>query len=243
MKGLDWIAVASNIAFDDDLEHHSDAAFRTYIELLGLSAFRLSDGFIETQDAIKRCNARHLNAALGELLNAGYVEKTESGIYLPKYSKWQRTRAEVEVERAKTVDRVRRFRGSNASGNGVSNGVSNGSGNTTRVEKSRVEKKEEGTRKRAATPDSAEPAQRWTARWVEAEQAAGREPSARDRGIFGNLVKTIPNLDDGVMEDTIAMMVAQSKQAQHLVYKYGDCLAAAEREIDRVNFGGGQRVR
>lgn len=131
-KGLDWIVVASDIAFDDDIEHVSDAAFRTYIELLGLSAFRLSDGHISLRDARKICNTRHLASALSELSRTGHVELDDESIYLPKYVKWQKTRGEIESSRAKIRDRVTRYRG-------VTSRVSNGVGNAVRVEKSREE--------------------------------------------------------------------------------------------------------
>lgn len=110
MKGLDWIRVATNIAFDNDLEHHSDAAFRTYIELLGISAYRLSDGRVARRDAQKLCNTRYLARALSELSASGHVLLEGDHIVLPKYSKWQETRETVERTRLVNSQRVALFR-------------------------------------------------------------------------------------------------------------------------------------
>jgi hypothetical protein len=130
MKGLDWIAVASDIAFDDDLEYASDAAFRTYIELLGISAYRLSDGRVAQRDAQKLCNTRYLARALKELSLQERIYADGGDIVLIKYAKWQKTRAEVESSRSKTNTRVRRCRGD-------SNTVTPPAANAARVEKSK----------------------------------------------------------------------------------------------------------
>ena len=99
MKGLDWIKVSTNIGVDGDLEYLSDAAFRTYIELLAASSALLNDGRVCRRDARKRCNTRRLSVALDELSRSGHVILDDDFIVLPKYTKWQLTRAEVENAR------------------------------------------------------------------------------------------------------------------------------------------------
>ena len=118
MKGLDWIKVVSNIAFDDDIEHVSDAAFRTFIELLGISAFRVSDGRIAYRDAQKLCNTRHLTRALTELSKSRHLYIEGDEIVLRCYEKYQQTRQELELSRSKIRDRVTRYR---SVGNAVGN--------------------------------------------------------------------------------------------------------------------------
>jgi len=110
VKGLDWIKVSTNIGVDGDLEYLSDAAFRTYIELLAASSALLNDGRVCRRDARKRCNTRRLSVALDELSQSGHVILDDDFIVLPKYAKWQLTRAEVEESRAKTRERVTAYR-------------------------------------------------------------------------------------------------------------------------------------
>jgi hypothetical protein len=110
VKGLDWIKVSTNIGVDGDLEYLSDAAFRTYIELLAASSALLNDGRVCRRDARKRCNTRRLSVALDELSASGHVILDDDFIVLPKYAKWQLTRAEVEESRAKTRERVTAYR-------------------------------------------------------------------------------------------------------------------------------------
>lgn len=138
MKGLDWIVVASDIAFDDDIEHVSDGAFRTYIELVGISAFRLSDGVVRRRDATKLCNTRRLTAALDELSAAGFVTLDDENIIIPAYAKWQKTRADVEKEREAYRERKQRSRGGS---HAVTPSETPPESPEVRVEKSRVEKK------------------------------------------------------------------------------------------------------
>ena len=236
MKGLDWIAVASNIAFDDDLEHVSDAAFRTYIELLAVSAFRLSDGRVGQRDAQKLCNTRYLSRSLAELSNAGYVILESEDIVIPNYCKWQRTRAEVESERAKNTERGQRFR---ERGNGVTNGVHH----TTRVEKSksRVEKEEE-EHAREPKQVSQNGACPWVAAYVDARVAAGEKPTKTDKATFGRKVKELGEIDPNIMADTISRMIELGKGPPLLPYVYGDCKNNAERELLQMA-GGNRRVR
>jgi len=110
MKGLDWIKVSTDIGVDGDLEHLSDAAFRTYIELLAASSALLNDGRVCRRDARKRCNTRRLSVALDELSASGHVILDGDFIVLPKYGKWQLTRAEVEYARRVNSQRVALFR-------------------------------------------------------------------------------------------------------------------------------------
>lgn len=181
MKGLDWIVVASNIAFDDDLEHVSDAAFRTYIELVGISAFRLSDGVVRRRDARKMCNARHLAAALEELSAAGYVILDDENIVIPAYGKWQKTRADVEKEREAYRERKQRSRGGS---HAVTPTVTPTGSPEVRVEKSREEKK-----KRDISP--AENAGALVAFWVDECRKREMVVTSSDKGQYARYVGEI----------------------------------------------------
>jgi len=110
MKGLDWFKVVSNIAFDDDLEHRSDAAFRTYLELIGISSFDLSDGRVALERAKKLCNSPDFEDALNELFCEKYLKIADSILTLPKYKKHQLSKREVQSKRGKTKERVTRYR-------------------------------------------------------------------------------------------------------------------------------------
>jgi hypothetical protein len=81
----------------------------------------------------------------------------------------------------------------------------------------------------------------WTAAWIEAMRAAEKEPGSAS--VFGRKVKEIKNLDECIMKDAIARMVDEDAAPFRLPFVYDDCKRAAAREMDRVNFGGGQRVR
>ena len=110
MKGLDWFKVMSNITFDDDLEHVSDAEFRTFLELVSIAACDLSNGKIAISRAQKLCNSRRLSWAIARLQERGYVQVLDNIITIPTYTKYQQTREEVEAERAKTLERVTAYR-------------------------------------------------------------------------------------------------------------------------------------
>jgi hypothetical protein len=131
VKGLDCIKVVSDIAFDDDLEHVSDAAFRTFIELIGVSAFDLTDGRVARGRAQKLCNTRYLAVALAELSQARLVWVEGEEIVIPNYRKYQKTREEVEEHRAKNRRAVSDYRAitrqnKNGSGGAITSTIKEG---------------------------------------------------------------------------------------------------------------------
>lgn len=110
MKGLDWFKVVSNIAFDDDLEHRSDAAFRTFFELIGISAFDLSDGRVSLERARKLCNSPVFESALDELSCEKYLKIADTFLTLNRYKSYQQSKRETQSMRAKNRGYVRSYR-------------------------------------------------------------------------------------------------------------------------------------
>jgi len=110
MKGLDWCQVASNIAFDDDIEHVSDAAFRTFVELIAISAFRLSDGRVTRRDAQKQCNTRRFACAVEELVVSGHLTIDGDDLIVRCYAKYNPTREVIENKRTRNREAVSDYR-------------------------------------------------------------------------------------------------------------------------------------
>ena len=123
MKGLDYIRVESNIAFDRDLEYRSAEAFRMFIELIGTSAYDLTDGKVSIDRAKKLCNCTDFDATLSELEAARLVKISKTEIVIKNYRKYQLTKTEVLDLREKNRVRMTRYR---QRSNGVCNGVTNG---------------------------------------------------------------------------------------------------------------------
>jgi 5-methylcytosine-specific restriction endonuclease McrA len=96
MKGLDWFKVASDIAWDIDLSAASDAEFRTFIELIGLSAYHLTDGVVPIHTARKYLNTRRVNDALEALSRRGLITLGADSVRVRNYSKFQQTKEQVE---------------------------------------------------------------------------------------------------------------------------------------------------
>lgn len=110
MKGLDYVRLQSNIAFDNDLEYVSDGAFRTFVELLATSAYDLSDGKVLTKRLRKICNSADVQNSLLELESKGFVSTDGDTIVITNYSKYNPTRAEIEDMREKNRRYVRAYR-------------------------------------------------------------------------------------------------------------------------------------
>lgn len=110
MKGLDWFRVMTDIAWDGDLENVSDAEFRTFFELVAMSAYHLTDGVVSLSTARKHLNTRRVNDALKALSAHGLIILDADTITIPSYSKYQQTREEVAAERKRNRERVRRYR-------------------------------------------------------------------------------------------------------------------------------------
>jgi len=110
VKGLEYFRVQSNIAFDNDLEHVSDAAFRTFIELIGIAAHDLSDGQVANDRVMKLCNTADVSSALHELNDAKYIRWNTDEVVIKEFTNYQRSRQETLDLRGKNRDRVRAYR-------------------------------------------------------------------------------------------------------------------------------------
>jgi len=110
VRGLDYIKVQTDIAFDDDLEHVSDAAFRTFIEMIALSAHDLSDGTLDYSRIVKMCNSPNLDAALKELEDCKLIRIYNVKATIVGYKKYQRTKKETLRLREENRDRVMHYR-------------------------------------------------------------------------------------------------------------------------------------
>jgi len=110
IKGLDYFRVQSDIAFDDDLEHVSDAAFRTFIELIGIAAHDLSDGRVLNERAAKLCNTADVFAAISELKQAQLLRWNTKEVVIKQFTKYQKSRSEVRDMREKNTEHVRTYR-------------------------------------------------------------------------------------------------------------------------------------
>jgi hypothetical protein len=93
-------------------------------------------------------------------------------------------------------------------------------------------------KEKAPVSDDAPAAQRWTARWIEGRATAGLPPpSKHEVATFGRKVKEIPDLDDLIMQDAVAIMVSDDREPTALPFKYGDCKRLTERELAKVRGG------
>ncbi len=133
--GLPWVRITSEIAFDGEIELISDAAFRTFVELIAISGYYLFDGEVPMRTARKLCNTAHLNRALKELSSGErpYITIDKETITIPAYSKWQETSEQVKRRRKADAERQRRHResvetadGSNADSNDRCHAVTDG---------------------------------------------------------------------------------------------------------------------
>ena len=95
----------------------SDGAFRTYVNSICFSADNLTDGLITPQVAR---TFRWERKAI-ELIEAGMWEEQGVGWYIHDFLDYNPTREQVMAERAKTAERVNRFR--NGGRNAVTNAV------------------------------------------------------------------------------------------------------------------------
>jgi len=114
------------IRLDDNLPDHpkvlglSDKAFRLYISAMCYSSRYLTDGFISFVVG-DRIGSR---SQFDELTKATLIISVEGGWQIENYDEYQSTKAEVEMAKAKTRERVQKWRDKNKS-NDVSNSVSN----------------------------------------------------------------------------------------------------------------------
>lgn len=229
-KGLPWIRISSEIPMDGDLEFVSDAAFRTYVEIIALSGYYLLDGQVPLKIIKKQCNTADVDGALEELAAGGYIQIGEDALTVPSYSKWQQTSEQIEAKRKKGAERAQRLRDgeeSNAPRNGVTDGVSNSS-TSVRVQSKTLEQDQElGATTAPESPTEGDPGT-LVAYAVDYARHKGLTPPAR--GHMGKVVKEL--LKDGAKFGTLVRaverLVDQGKTPANLRFVLGDI----EREQD-----------
>lgn len=111
-NGLPWVRISSEISFDGEVELVSDAAFRTYIEIISISGHYLLDGVVPMRLVRKLCNTVDVGAALRELSSGEhpYLVVTDDTVRIPAYAKWQETSDQVKRRREADAERQRRRR-------------------------------------------------------------------------------------------------------------------------------------
>ena len=83
----------------------------------------------------------------------------------------------------------------------------------------------------------------WVAKYVDARKAAGNPASRRDCEIFGAKAKTLGDIDEHVMTDTIQRMIERNKGPTLLPNIYGDVKRESDDEIFAMQVGGARHVR
>jgi hypothetical protein len=158
-RGLPWVRVSTEIAMDGEIELVSDAAFRTYIEIISLSGLYLLDGRVPMRIVHKQCNTADVDRAIQELMDAGYIEIVGDEVVIPKYERWQETAKRVNEKRRRTAERVRKHRTdeeSNAVTDSVTDSVTGAATDAKRTPLPLVqstEYREESTEKRVQTTE------------------------------------------------------------------------------------------
>ena len=147
-RGLPWVRISTEIAMDGEIELVSDAAFRTYVEIIALSGHYLLDGRVPLRLVRKQCNAADIDGALRELSSGEhpYLMIDDGNVVIPKYYKWQETADQVGKRREATLQRVRKHRAIGDDRNGVTETDTDAGGNgVTSVQSTeyRVESREE----------------------------------------------------------------------------------------------------
>lgn len=121
------------VRLDDLMPDHpkvaplSNRAFRVHIHGLCYSARALTDGYIPAIIAHRLCPGGR--RAADELVEAGIWARIGDGYEIHDFSEYQQSREHVLEQRAKTADRVARWRDMKRDRNGVTTPVSNGVSN------------------------------------------------------------------------------------------------------------------
>jgi hypothetical protein len=115
MKGLPWVQQPSDVALNETFEKLSDAAFRTFWELVGLSQYELSDGLLHLPRVKKSCNSPRLRSALLELSSALLIDVQGDSLRILNPEQFMTMAAQVEAQRAEWRTKNNRKRGANIS--------------------------------------------------------------------------------------------------------------------------------
>ena len=101
-----------NDTYGDDCADLSDAAFRTHTEGLGWTMRRVTEGRITERDLRRFAETADPDAAVAELVKTTWWEEHPSGDgwLIVRDMGYQRTKEQIEADRAATADRQRRWR-------------------------------------------------------------------------------------------------------------------------------------
>jgi hypothetical protein len=99
-------------AYGDDCARLSDAAFRTHTEGLGWTMRRVTEGHITARDLRRFAETADPETAVAELTECGWWKDHPGGDgwQIVHDMDHQRTREQIEADRAATADRQRRWR-------------------------------------------------------------------------------------------------------------------------------------
>lgn len=106
---MTWVKLGDELS--GAAEPLSDAAFRTHAEALLWSARHLLDLQVPTRHLARFAYCQDPDLAVKELVEAGWWEERGDGWYIGlRWPEWQREKAEVERERAASLERQHRRR-------------------------------------------------------------------------------------------------------------------------------------
>jgi hypothetical protein len=133
---MTWLKVSDDFGIDCAEAGLSDAAFRTHVEGLLWSMRRLTGGCLTPTALRHGVETTDPDAAVAELVEAGFWERHGAGYRIVHGMDVQRTPEQVRADRDATAERQRRWyqrhvgesdvESDVSEPNGVSNGVSNG---------------------------------------------------------------------------------------------------------------------
>lgn len=126
---MDWFKAYSDESERPEAQGLTDAAFRLWYDGRCYIARNESDGFIPGTQ-LPRFGRHGSTRNARALVDAGFWLEAPTGWIDPRWEHEQKSAADMEANRKRTADRVRRFR--NSVGNAVTNDVGNAAGNRTR---------------------------------------------------------------------------------------------------------------
>lgn len=124
-----WFRVDDNLSMHVKAVTAGNSALGLWVRAGSWCARHLTDGHVPTAIATSLGTKREIAA----LIRAGLWVETEGGYEFHEWGAWQPSEAEVRSKRAKTADRVAKWRARNSEGNGVTETVTNGASNGVRT--------------------------------------------------------------------------------------------------------------
>jgi hypothetical protein len=159
----------------------------------------------------------------------GFLEVTDQGLTIHDW--WDYAGCLIEARKA-NADRMKAKRAAH-----VQDTCKTRTGATVTNKELQTNKEEEREprKNRAATTADFNGNAKHVAAWVDACVEAGLgEPTKSDKAVFGAKVKSIVNLDDQIMHDTILRMVELGKPPPMAALVYGDVKRMGDDEIARM---------